>query len=191
MREKLLSDDLGLSQRHLWLFANTFYANKAVEEALLQAQNEHDADVCILLFLIWHCCDLDAQSEVLNKDDLPKIVSQIEAWRSELIQPLRQLRKSLKTLQSDQNDTLNTKPFIEEIKTLELKAEKAQLVFLAGLHKKSNESLMSNGINDVAINEQKLQDIVKSYKGQIVADLISSMTGFAMRAYEESLKQLT
>lgn len=188
-------DELGLSQRHLWLFANHFYANKAVEQALLDAQNIHDADVCLLLFLVWFCCDGDpcARNSTKASDyiDVSRLIVELDVWRSELIQPLRVLRKNLKKCLPSDTDSLNAAPFIASIKQLELEAEKVQLDYLAEFNVKPKDYWQ--GIHDakaVMIKVEPLKALLGNYKGSAVADMVLQFQDDAVNAYIDSAKEL-
>lgn len=107
----------------LWRFAQDLYQQPGVEAACLHLQAE-GADVCLLLCAVWlerrqiDCCA--AYAEALRHRAQP--------WQQTVVMPLRQLRQNWRE-QAHADEALAR--LREQIKTLELAAERQQLERLA------------------------------------------------------------
>jgi uncharacterized protein (TIGR02444 family) len=104
----------------MWAFSLRFYGLPGVAPACLRCQDEAAADVNLLLLLLWKARSgiRVAQSEI---ESLEKFVRN---WREHVVQPLRQIRRHLKTVDGD--------PFADAaslratIKGAELEAERQE-----------------------------------------------------------------
>lgn len=76
----------------LWDFALAFYAQPQVAEACLQLQDEHKANVCLLIGLRW----LDARERYLDEVQFNALKLYSEGWTQTVVEPLRALRRRLK-----------------------------------------------------------------------------------------------
>lgn len=107
----------------LWDFALAFYAQPQVAEICLQLQDEYQANVCLLIGLRW----MDAREDYLDETDFTHLKNHIEMWTREVVEPLRSLRRKLKSpiehiAQDEVQEQLRT-----VIKNAELLAEKKLL----------------------------------------------------------------
>lgn len=68
------------------------YGRSGVERACLGLQASCGADVNLLLF----CCWMGARRRPLNKRFLRRAVAATSGWQSEVVQPLRGVRRTLK-----------------------------------------------------------------------------------------------
>ncbi len=84
--------DASEAKESLWSFALAFYARPAVAETCLLLQDQHSANVCMLIGLHW----LDARGCILSAEDLKDLSAHTFKWNSEIIEPLRSLRRALK-----------------------------------------------------------------------------------------------
>ncbi len=109
----------------LWDFAVTTYASPQVGEACLTLQDEQGVDVPMLLFALW----LAANNITLSKSSLISIDRRISEWREQVIWPLRDLRRRLKSgpypAPSEETEQLR-----QAVKAAELRAERAELAVL-------------------------------------------------------------
>ncbi len=104
-----------------WRFSVAFYRQPGVAQACLELQDRCGVDVNLLLFLLW----MARAGRSLAGDDVKALDARLSRWRSEVVRPLRDMRRMLKTdpplLQSAQAEG-----FRERVKALELEAERAQ-----------------------------------------------------------------
>ena len=114
-----MADDSGHGQ--LWAGITALYAEPGVAQACLAAQDEAGADVLLLL-----AAALQARCGISIAGAGPALVAAGEPWRSEVVRPLRGLRRRWRGL--DGVEALR-----EHLKVLELEAERVQLERLAPL----------------------------------------------------------
>ena len=111
----------------LWSFALKVYGAADVSASCLALQDRFGADVPVLLTALWM-----AQRGVrLDASGMAEIERRIGPWRTEMVAPLRALRRRLKSdpplPPSEETEALRT-----DIKRAELYAEKIELATLAG-----------------------------------------------------------
>ena len=97
-------------------WAQALYRQPGVMVTLLTLQDECGADVLLLLASAW----LWKQGLGVPAFAWPTLVAQQQPWHEEIIQPLRQVRRTLK--RQDGVDTL-----YQQVKAVELEAELLQL----------------------------------------------------------------
>ena len=121
---------------HFWVFSNRVYEREVVQKACLQLQNMHDLDVNMLLFCCWSGMIHGELTETLFDQALQVSV----VWRRHLVHPLRQARTWMKTdlALSGFNHDASYPALREEIKAVELKAEKLQQLELERLIDRSS-----------------------------------------------------
>ena len=76
----------------LWTFSLGFYALDGVSARLIEWQDRDDLDVNIVLCLCWHA----GRGLNLDADAINKMVTAVEPWRSQVIAPVRAVRRALK-----------------------------------------------------------------------------------------------
>jgi uncharacterized protein (TIGR02444 family) len=76
-----------------WRFSLRFYALPDVAPACLQLQDEANVDVNLMLFLLF----LAENGRAITRDDVARLDASIAPWRCEVVEPLRALRRRLKT----------------------------------------------------------------------------------------------
>ncbi|GLK87576.1 TIGR02444 family protein [Pseudomonas turukhanskensis] len=103
----------------LWSFAQNLYARPGIESACLQLQ-QHGADVCVLLSAAW----LQQRGIACTPARAAALRALAEPWQSEVITPLRQLRKGWREA-AGHDEALRV--LREQIKALELQAEQQLL----------------------------------------------------------------
>ena len=101
----------------LWRFSLAFYAAPGVAEALIALQDRDGLDVNLMLFTIW--AGISGRGR-LSSDGLRAADRAVGKIRTEVVVPLRTLRRSLKP-----NPDADVQRLREGVKALELAAEKA------------------------------------------------------------------
>ena len=104
-----------------WQFSLRFYGRPGVPELCLALQDEHGVDINLLFLLIF----LAKQGRWLSVGDVREIDRETAAWRTNVVQPLRALRRQLKN-GFPPMDAAVTEALRGEIKRCELQAEKLQ-----------------------------------------------------------------
>lgn len=78
-----------------WSFSTEFYQLPDIENSCLHLQDEHQADVNILLYCCW-----TAQKQIcLTEEDIKTLVTIGQPWQSNILSHLRAARHTLKTSQ--------------------------------------------------------------------------------------------
>lgn len=101
----------------LWQYACQFYSQPGVEAALLELQDEHGADINLILQALW----LASLGKEWSSDCVPEAYP---LWMAQQIQPLRKMRREMKQAWPEQEG------FRQQVKKLELKAEQVALAML-------------------------------------------------------------
>jgi uncharacterized protein (TIGR02444 family) len=109
-----------------WNFSLAFYARPGIAETCLALQDRDGLDVNLLLL----CCWLGWSGQGrLDREDLIALDSSIAAWRGEIVERLRTLRRVLETMPNPVAPTLR-----QDVQRLELAAEReAQRLLVAAL----------------------------------------------------------
>ncbi|TVP91428.1 MAG: TIGR02444 family protein [Pseudomonadaceae bacterium] len=97
-------------------FAATFYAEKQVQQALLQLQDEHALDVLLLLTACW----LGRRGVTVEAIDWADLLQRHQPWQQQVISPLRAVRRAMRAWPE-------ASELREHIKASELAAEWMQL----------------------------------------------------------------
>jgi uncharacterized protein (TIGR02444 family) len=100
----------------LWRFSTAFYARAGVAEALIKLQDRAGLDVNLMLFALWF--GLSGRSR-FTAAELAAADRAAGPIRGELVEPLRALRRRLRS-----NRDADIQRLREEIKRLELAAER-------------------------------------------------------------------
>jgi uncharacterized protein (TIGR02444 family) len=106
-----------------WSFSLAFYDRPKVAGALLTLQDEAARNVNLVLFALWHGLSGRGRLDEPEMHEAARAVCSIEI---EVIEPLRALRRRLKTAADRDIQKLR-----ESIKAIEIEAEKAAQVRLA------------------------------------------------------------
>ncbi|MEH2512816.1 uncharacterized protein (TIGR02444 family) [Nitrobacteraceae bacterium AZCC 1564] len=104
-----------------WEFSLTVYSKSGVPDACLELQDQHGADVNIVLFILW----VADQGRRLSAQDISKITSLVADWQNEVVRPLRLARRFLKVPAAEWQ-LQETAALRERIKADELEAERLQ-----------------------------------------------------------------
>jgi uncharacterized protein (TIGR02444 family) len=149
----------------LWNFALALYARQGVAETCLFLQDQHDANVCLLIGLHW----LDAQHRALTLKDSSDLVERTEQWTREVIEPLRKLRRKLKLkfddfemddLQDHIRQTIKQAELLAEKKILE-EIERWSLKILPG-HQSFEPNLEKYLVN-LGVDEDNINSLLKKF----------------------------
>ena len=106
----------------LWHFALRLYAVDEVRAACLMLQDDFDADVPAMLFAAW----AGARGSLLNAAEFARIDAARAPWREEVIEPLRMVRRRLRTGPAPAPSGV-TATLRETVKRAELEAERIAL----------------------------------------------------------------
>lgn len=123
----------------LWRFAEALYQRPGVEAACLQLQAQ-GADVCLLLCAAW----LETRKIACDDERVAALHRLAQPWQLDVVIPLRHLRLSWRE-QAQSDDALAQ--LREQIKQLELTAEREQLERLAGCTQDWSNSAMDAPLN--------------------------------------------
>lgn len=109
----------------LWRFAIEIYARPGVEPACLELQAQ-GADVCLLLCAAW----LEKRRSRPSDERVAQLRALAQPWQHDVVQPLRTLRQQWRTQAATDGPLADLR---EQIKALELTAERLQLERLQGI----------------------------------------------------------
>ena len=112
-----------------WEYSLSAYAAHGVADACLSAQDDCGVDVNLLLYAAW----LSRNGQLLTEEHLTGLEAAVADWRARAVEPLRRLRRDLKTLPGAED-------LREQVKALELSAERQQQDILWQCHRQA-ESL--------------------------------------------------
>ena len=82
------------SDNPFWNFSLQFYGRKGVSDILLWFQEECQADINLMLYCCWAGV---SQKPKLTAADIVFLRQIVDRWQSEVVQPIRSLRQTLKT----------------------------------------------------------------------------------------------
>lgn len=125
----------------LWTFACDLYGRPGVAQACLVLQDEAGADVPVLLYLIW-CA---RTGRPVDAAEVARAQVRTASWRREVIEPLRAVRRALR---SDLLPGQPTRAYREQVKAVELEAER---LALAALSEAAPEPAQALGSGDTAL----------------------------------------
>lgn len=110
------------TENPFWRFSLETYAKPGVAPACLALQDQSDLDVNLLLF----CCWAARCGRALSQGDLERLEQVSSPWRRNVVVPLRELRRWLKSRETE----AQVASFRAGIKRQELEAERLQQVEL-------------------------------------------------------------
>ncbi|MEH6451107.1 MAG: TIGR02444 family protein [Oleispira sp.] len=109
----------------LWQYACQVYSQAGVEAALLALQDDHGADINLILQALW----LASEGKQWTKAYIP---TDYDQWMEEQVLPLRQMRRSMKVEWVEKRGS-QYEGFRQQVKKLELNAEQHALAMLFAL----------------------------------------------------------
>ncbi|PCJ15880.1 MAG: TIGR02444 family protein [Gammaproteobacteria bacterium] len=98
-----------------WDFSIDAYRQAGVESICLQLQDLHSLNVNFVLY----CCWLGKQSMQVSSAEMSLLVKELRLWDSDVVAPLREVRRSLDTIKEEAASLLRT-----EVLNCEVQAEK-------------------------------------------------------------------
>src|SRR6266850_699165 len=104
-----------------WRFSLRFYALPDVAPACLELQDKAGVDVNLMLFLLF----LADNSRTVTRDEIARLDARIAPWRDQVVGPLRDLRRRLKTGIGD-IPAGESESFRNMVKRVELEAERLE-----------------------------------------------------------------
>lgn len=119
---------MSITSESFWEFSLAFYAQPDIQQACLNLQNTQHADVNILLFLLY----LARHKKQLSKASIQSIEYDIKAWREEIIQPIRHIRRQLKQRHYALTQ-VQQEQFRQSVMTLELESERLEQIQLESM----------------------------------------------------------
>lgn len=127
-----------------WAATLSLYGRPGVPEAALVLQDRDGLDVNMVLWCVW----CGTQGRPLDSAQVQHAVKACAAWRAEVLEPLRALRRHMKGGIAGVDKSLSD-PLREQVKGAELQAEQVQHAVLAALSpapgaKASPELAMAN-----------------------------------------------
>ena len=143
----------------LWQYACQVYSMAGVEAALLALQDEHGADINLILQALWLASEGQQWTKVCIPNDYDK-------WMTEQVLPLRQMRRSMKVEWPQQEG------FRQQVKKLELKAEQYALAMLFEQSNKS--SLVGQRADHTQSNLLQLASYL-NIKPELVLSILSTV----------------
>jgi uncharacterized protein (TIGR02444 family) len=150
----------------LWDFALAFYAQPQVADACLHVQDEHGANVCLLIGLCW----LDAHKQYLDEVQFNALKLHSEDWTQTVVEPLRALRRRLKLpFENFPQDEIQAE-LRAAIKQGELLAEKKLLFAIEHwlqhaslITKKNHHTNVENYLHQLAIPKSTIEALQKKF----------------------------
>ncbi|WP_165772187.1 TIGR02444 family protein [Niveispirillum lacus] len=112
----------------LWSFSLSVYGIPDVADACLTAQDQHGGDVNLLLWAVW----LAAHGHDLTAAEVSAAVTATRPWNEAVVQPLRAVRRQLKSGPPPAPDTA-TQSLRSQVQAAELAAERVQQSVLQNL----------------------------------------------------------
>jgi uncharacterized protein (TIGR02444 family) len=112
-----------------WRFSLRTYRAPGVQEACLALQERCGADINLLLFCGW----TGQQGRVLESDSLRLAMAQVGSWQSDVIAPLRLVRRGLKHQLAGGPAAALALPFRKRVAALELGLERVEQDLLSEL----------------------------------------------------------
>lgn len=113
----------------LWQFAEVIYGHAEVSKACLFLQDECGVDVNVLLFALW----IGAQRKTLvDVRAIRQVDAVVRQWRQEIVEPLRAIRRRMKTGPSPAPDVA-TEGLRSRLKDVEIELERIELAVLEGI----------------------------------------------------------
>ena len=110
----------------LWEYSTDYYSNPAIASCCLTLQDQCRQDINIIFLCYWH----GTYHGEISFEKMNAILSFSAEWHKVAIRPLRSARSNLKIWTSQEDEIVIKKKsygtFRENIKTIELEAEKIQ-----------------------------------------------------------------
>ena len=145
-----------------WDWSLQIYGRPGVENILLELQDRHGLDVNLLLFACWTGATGRGR---LTGDMWAGLVDGTADWRANVIEPLRAVRRHLKGRDGMPGATA----LRQRVKALELEAEHAAQLTIAGMTPDLSESVVATA--------RRIADMSANLEGCIAATGVSLPDG--------------
>jgi uncharacterized protein (TIGR02444 family) len=109
-----------------WNAITAMYADPEVARDLLRRQDEEGLDVTLHLFALW----AGTQGAPLDAAALREAEAVVAAWRAQVVQPLRALRRAMKAMRETVPAAHGIDAVRSQVQAAELAAERAQVEML-------------------------------------------------------------
>ncbi|WP_189420044.1 TIGR02444 family protein [Cellvibrio zantedeschiae] len=129
----------------LWNFAVAFYAQPQVADTCLRLQDEYKANVCLLIALRW----LDTCDQALSDEEFVALKTHVAAWTAQIVEPLRQLRRQLKSPFEPYQQDETQEQLRNAVKQAELLAEKKLLEEIEHWMSKNVQASKANASSNI------------------------------------------
>lgn len=153
-----------------WAFSIALYANPRFSASCIHLQDVFEIDVIFLLFVLWRA----SEREIVTAATLTTLRQDLDPWLTEVVRPLRQLRRGLKDRLNPSGDPLVV-AFRERIKREELEAERLEMRMLvrsrSGLANAFAETSLEAVVQGIAEYQSALR---AHFPEQIVRDIVET-----------------
>ena len=139
---------MALHSTKFWDFSHQLYDKDGVAEICLKLQEELGVDVNLFLFCYWIAHFKYAPSEI----EWAQILEFSKSWKTKIVQPLRNTRKSLKKLLKNHPENSDFTELLRNLKSDELLAEKIQQEAMQSLLKTTEADAQTFSSKDAMIN---------------------------------------
>lgn len=109
-----------------WQFSLKIYAVPGVAQECLMLQDESGVDVNMLLYCGWR----GVEADVLSASTIARLNEAVQAWRVEVVGPLRKVRRDLKGMTSPDHAAI--KDLRGRVQATEIFAEQVEQAILFG-----------------------------------------------------------
>ncbi len=140
-----------------WDWAVSAYGRDGVAGACLTLQDDHGQCVPLLLWAAWR----NTLGQGIGDDEAVKAADTARIWADDVVTPLRQVRRRLKTA-LDEGDNDVRLPLREKIKRVELEAERALMRRLSDMA--AEKPYIKQGI------EEALQVVARAWAPDVPKD---------------------
>jgi uncharacterized protein (TIGR02444 family) len=163
------------SSSSFWTFSLKVYAGQAVADVCLGLQDQFDADVNVVLFMLWSA----ARGRRLSLQEIGDVIDLAKPWHIRVVRPLRLARRSLKIPPPDW-PLQETEALRQRVKANELEAERLQQQALARFAQANNigqpDTTVAASVSNLK-NYANLLNVV--FPDQAVSILVNSASSHA------------
>ncbi len=123
------------TQNPFWDFSLRVYRADGVADACLRLQDRHGVDVNLFFYFCWLGTVRDSAVE---KNEVAAVVEATADWREQVVQPLREVRRRMKSGFPGMNAGA-VESLRSQVKRIELESERQQQDFLYAIAKNNND----------------------------------------------------
>jgi len=141
-----------------WTFILKLYGSREVQQACLLLQDSFGIDISFLLTLVWYA----THGVGFDHGDIEALDHAIASWRSDVVHPLRTMRREIK-LAASQDGVIGD--YRNKIKSIEIEAEQIEIAMLM----KTVEWRKLTGVSDKTIEPAPIARTVETVLAFYVA----------------------